>query len=586
MAVHSRWIPRRNEIEAAPTGDGLVSLHGQLLGQTLWSRGLEDPTLAQSYLNPSLSQLKSPFTLLNLRESAERLADAIEASEALCVYADYDMDGMSGLALLYSFLQACGVKKVCHFQPHRFEQGYGLHASALEDLAEKGVHVVVTVDTGTTALEAAKRARELGLSLIITDHHQVGETLPDTPWLINPNQPADKSGLGYLSGAGTAFYLCMGLRALLRERGYFARTQLAEPDLRLWLDLFVLGTVGDVVELKGDNRALVRAGLEQLRASRRTGLRRLVEQCFADAPRISARDVGFSIVPKLNAASRMGQAELSTRLLLCDDDAEATQLVESIVQLNVQRTEIQAGVLAEALEQAVLQMDAFEGGPRVLVVAGPWHEGVLGIVAAKLADRFARPAIVLAHIEAAPGASESVLRGSMRVRGPAHCVSLLARASELLRRFGGHQAAAGMELLAGNLEALRLRLHQAATELYGAEHWEEEVFFDGELANSTSLDEILKLDRMAPWGAGNPEPLFLLRQVPLERLGFLKETHVKGKTAWGQELIGFHRAADLRAAKSAGATHVDVLATPEINTFRNQANVQLRIERLRASQEA
>jgi single-stranded-DNA-specific exonuclease len=294
--------------------------------------------------------------------------------------------------------------------------------------------------------------------------------------------------------------------------------------------------------------------------------------------------VGFNIVPKLNAASRMGKAELSTQLLLCESESVASELVQQIVDLNTQRSAIQAEIFADALEQAIIQMEAIDGGPRVLVVHGSWHEGVLGIVAAKLAERFARPAIVLAEIEAESADGEPLLRGSMRTRGAAHCVTLLGHASELLRRFGGHQAAAGMELLAQNVDQLRERLHEAAGEIYGEEALCEELFFDGVLAEAPSLDDILKLDRMAPWGAGNPEPLFLLRKVPIERLGFLKETHVKGKSPWWLDLIGFHRAADLRALQETGAVYVDLLATPEINTFRNRASVQLRIERLRASE--
>jgi len=567
----SKWVLRRPE-EPAPS---LISEFGPLLGGILWARGFDAPPAAQAFLNPSFEGLTSPFKMQDMQAAAERLAQAVTSGECICVYADYDMDGISGLALLESFLKACGTTQVSHYQPHRFDDGYGLHPEALAELHGQGVKVVVTVDTGTTALAAAAKARELDLHLIITDHHQTIPELPDTPWLVNPNRPDDESGLGYLSGVGVAFYLCIALRSVLRERGWFKEKGLSEPDLRKWLDLFTLGTVGDVVDLKNDNRVLVRTGLEQLLRTRRAGLRCLVDRVFAGTRRISARDVGFSLVPKLNAASRMGQAELSTRLLLCDDPVVAGQIVDKIIELNTQRSDIQAQVFAEALEQAVLQM---EQDPKVLTVRGPWHEGVLGIVAAKIGERFGRPAIVLAEMEAG---EEKLLRGSMRAKAPCHCVKLLDGASAHLIRYGGHQAAAGMQMKASSWDGFVSDLARTAEQLDYDQT--QELAFDGEIDRPPSLEDIVRLERLAPWGAGNPEPLLLMRRVPVSLLGLLKEVHVKGKVG-GADVIGFSRGAEFEALRAQKVEHIDVLAVPEINIFRNQPKVQLRIEGLRASE--
>ena len=563
--------------------EALVQSHGSLLGALLWSRGFHPEKSAeiQGFLSPRLDTLKSPFTLKNMPEAVERLLRAFKNNEELCVYSDYDMDGISGLALLKSFLEACGYKKLRHFQPDRLAEGYGVHPAALETLHAEGVKLVITVDTGTTAFEAISRAKELGLDVIVTDHHQQLGDLPDTPWLINPNQRGDTSGLGYLSGAGTAFYLCMGLRSRMRDENLFS-SAFPEPDLRQWLDVFCLGTIGDVVNLVDDNRALVRAGLPYLVNTKRPGLKRLIEAVLEPSaiPNLSARDVAFSIVPKLNAASRMGEAHLSTEVLLTRDENRAQELVERILDLNALRSRTQAQIFDEAFAQASRVMERAPS-TRVMVVKGAWHEGVLGIVAAKIAEVFSMPSIVLAETH------DGRLRGSMRTRGTYDCVKILEAASSVLDRFGGHTAAAGMQLAAEKWDLFRETLETHMATAYSPELLPPETqYFDGELKINQvpTVQDVMQLRSMEPFGAGNPEPLFLIKNISASDFELLKGTHIKMKRSMGLDMIGFSKAVDLDRLKTQGAESVDALLVPEINTFRNQARVQFRIQHLRASE--
>ncbi|HVJ64796.1 MAG TPA: DHH family phosphoesterase, partial [Bdellovibrionota bacterium] len=375
--MNTKWIPREGAASTPTSVGDYRPIVAQVLGSRAWLK------IADQLLNPRLDQITDPSQILGMNAAVERVGEAVASGECIAVYGDYDIDGMSGLSLLSSFFKACGAADVLHYQPQRLSEGYGVHPAALDELKNRGARVVVTVDTGITACAAAARAKEIGLDLVITDHHQPLEEMPQTPWIVNPNQRGDSSGLGYLSGTGVAFYFCMALRRYLRDKGHFTNGQIKEPDLRYWLDLFALGTVADHVPLVGDNRNLVRVGLGLLRRSHRPGLRALIDEILPDSEQsLSARDIAFSIAPKLNAASRLGFADLSTKLLLSTDHVEAEDIVIKLFELNAQRSEIQKKVFAEAEAQARELLEKED--QQILVLAGHWHEGVLGIVAAKI----------------------------------------------------------------------------------------------------------------------------------------------------------------------------------------------------------
>lgn len=568
---HARpWVPRR---EGEPSAE-LKLRFGALRGLLLWARGFdeEDESLG-SYLEPRLDTLSSPFSILNMEEACRRLVDTIQNKQRIAIYADYDIDGMSGLAILASFLKSCGVPDLLIRQPDRLTQGYGVHPESLRELKSAGCEVVLTVDTGTSAFEAAAEAKRLGLTMIVTDHHQQVGEIPDGALVLNPNQRGDTSGLGYLSGTGMAFYFSIALRARLREAGYF-NVNRKEPDLKDLLDLFVLGTVADLVPLVGDNRALVRAGLLKLQNSRRPGLSILKSRVLEPGTQLTVRDVAFSITPKLNAASRMGRAELSTELLLCDDPLRAQELVDEILRLNDQRSEIQAKIFEEAVEQAE------SSDSPVLLVHGSWHEGVLGVVAAKLVERFRKPAIVLAHLEH----NEGTLRGSMRTLPGYSCIDILTACREHLLTFGGHEMAAGLQVKEENLDALRAALRVAA-------HREPDnapsdpVTFDGEMPlTRQAIDDVTALDTLGPWGNGNPDPLFLVSGIDATNVTIMKEKHVKVRAAGTPDIVGFGLAHEVTSITAAGHQKIDALVRPEINRFRGTQTIQWKMAYVRPHQ--
>ena len=547
-----------------------------MLSTILWARGFETQASAHPFLNPRLDGLKSPFTLHNMQSAGVRLAHAVLNNENIVVYADYDMDGMSGLALLCSFLRTCGATNVSSYQPHRFDEGYGVHPKSIEELADRGVKVIISVDTGISAFEAATKAKERGVDLIITDHHlQIGDDLPDTPYIINPNQKADLSGLNYLSGVGVAFYLAIALRSLLRQEGWFGDER-TEPDLRKWLDLYVLGTLADHVDLVGDNRVLVRSGLVELQGTQRAGLKTLVQRALFGATRISARDVVFSVTPKLNAASRMGKAEISTELLLCEDATRAEALCDLLFSLNEQRSQIQGKVFDEAFQQAKEQYDADPELP-IIVVHGDWHEGVLGVVAAKLVEKFRKPSIVLTLLK-----EKEALRGSMRTITPVSCVKALDACRDLLEKYGGHTMAAGLQVKAKSLGDFFDRVRSQTKAFLDFVAHQETIEYDADLDKGClTVEEIETLQLLAPWGSGNPEPLFKLTNIDMESAEILKGQHLKCQLPGGISMIGFFKADDLERLRAQGTRFFDALVTPEINRFRGQKNVQLKIQYVR-----
>lgn len=564
------WAKRRADDVPA----SFVEKFGKLAGPVLWSRGFAELESAETFLSARLDSIASPFRLKEMSEAADRVAQAVRAGDTIAVYADYDMDGMTGLALLASFFAKLGTP-VIPYQPDRLAEGYGVHKEAIQDLVNRGARLIITVDTGIAALEAALEAKRLGVDLIITDHHQQILDRPEALYVVNPNQFGDTSELSYLSGAGVAFYLALATRSRLREQGFFTLGR-PEPDLKEALDLFTLGTVADSVELRGENRPLVRAGLKQLLNTKRPGLRALLEKCVPGKEFLSARDLAFSVAPKLNAASRMGKAHLSTEVLLTDDPARAEVLVEEIMALNGKRSEVQAQVFEEALQKAITQI-ADHQAP-VLVVDGEWHEGVLGIVAAKLVEKFARPAIVLTRIEG------NRLRGSMRTVSYFSCVRSLAARQDLLVRYGGHRMAAGLVMEEAQLASFRAQLWDGARDFLGAEEINQQILFDLDLPGDLKLLDVEMAESLAPWGVGNLEPLLRVEKLCLAQGTLLKGEHFKCRLPNGMDVIGFYKGREIDAHIKAGVQDFDALVIPEINRFRNNKTIQLRLEHVRPSE--
>jgi single-stranded-DNA-specific exonuclease len=476
----------------------------EVVGRILAARGI-DLDRAPSFLAPKLRDLlPDPSSFKDMDIAAERLAAAVRGGERIAVFGDYDVDGATSAALLQRFLEAVGGTVVVYV-PDRQKEGYGPNLPALMRLKESGVSLVVTVDCGTTAHVALEAAAASGIEVIVVDHHVAEPRLPLAVAVVNPNRLDESSPHGQLAAVGVAFLLVVALNRALRGSDWY-RTR-AEPELMPLLDLVALGTVCDVVPLTGVNRALVAQGLKVMQGRRNAGIAALADVAGLDE-RLDAYHVGFIIGPRVNAGGRVGIADLGARLLATDDAGTARELARQLDALNAERREIEAAVL----QAAVAQVEADPSpSPLVLAVGENWHPGVIGIVAGRLKERFNRPACVIAL-------SEGIGKGSGRsVGGVALGAAIIAaRQAGLLINGGGHAMAAGFTVGADKLAAFRDFLAARIGAEIGSAGLVPQLVIDGAVAPAAATGAFLALvERLAPFGAGNPEPRFA---VPAARI--------------------------------------------------------------------
>lgn len=470
-----------------------LALH-PTVARLLVQRGLAEPASARRFLNPSLDDLHDPSRLAGLDRAVERLLAAVARREAIAVHGDYDADGVSSTVMLRRVLERLD-GDVTHFIPERLREGYGLHAETVERLHAGGVRVIVSVDCGIRSVSAAERARELGVDLIVTDHHEPDAALPPAFAVLNPRRADCTYPDKDLAGVGVAFKL---VQALCRRTGRGAW-------LRGFAKLAAIGTLADAVPLRGENRVLAKVGLDELSGGRHTvGLRALLEVSGLTGRRIGSDDVAFQVAPRINAAGRMRSADLAARLLLSTgaaDTARARALAESLNTENARRREEESGIAAEA--RKVIERDPDVGAHNLLVVwAEGWHRGVIGIVASKLVETFARPAIVLS-VEGAEA------HGSGRSIPGFDLLGALEKNADLFVRFGGHRQAAGMVVAASRLKELRNRLAAYADERIDPRDLVPRLTVDAPLPLGDVRADLLRgLASLEPFGRGNPRPVF------------------------------------------------------------------------------
>jgi single-stranded-DNA-specific exonuclease len=500
--------------DAVQEGARLASVLGvpSPLGRVLWARGYREPAQAERFLEPRFEHLPNPFELKGIEAAVSRLQRALLEGEAVCVYGDYDVDGVTSTALLVSVLRKLG-GKVDYYVPHRLVEGYGLNTQALAKLAARGIRLVVSADCGVTAVAEVDAAARLGLDVVVIDHHTASQDLPRAVAILNPHQPGCTFPGRELAAVGVAFHLLLALRKRLREAGWFASRP--EPNLREVLDLVALGTIADVVPLTGPNRVLVFFGLRELARGARPGVLAL-KSVAQLAGEVTAGDVGFKLGPRINAAGRLDDASVGVRLLLSEDLREARLLAEQLDRANAERQDLQARIAGEAISQA-------EGlGPpeqrRTLVVSSPgWHVGVVGIVAARLVERFHRPALVIAE-------EGGVSKGSGRSVEGFHLYDALARCSHHLTRFGGHKHAAGVTLETSRIGSFSQALEAQGREALDPAQLSPRLRIDAELhPREVRMDLASQIQRLAPFGAGNPEPVFFCRELAAHEVRLLPD---------------------------------------------------------------
>jgi single-stranded-DNA-specific exonuclease len=551
----------------------------RITAQALLNRGLSDPARAARFLDPGPDLLHDPFAFRDMHKAVDRIERAAAAGEGIAVYGDYDVDGVSGASLLGEFFESVGIRARVRI-PDRFADGYGLTAAAVERLAGEGARVVVTADNGTSSHAAVARAAELGVDVIVTDHHEVRGEVPKALAVLNPHRPDATYPERRLCGVGVAFKLC---HALLAGRGEAPSTGLPER-LAPLLDLVALGTVADVASLTGENRVLVRRGLELLSKEARPGIAALKEVAGLGGQDIGAGQVGFHLGPRINAGGRVADANQGVRLLRTRDRAEADEAARYLDAANRERRAIEAKVLRE-VERRI----AAEGltSRSCIVLADPeWHAGVLGIIASRVVERYHRPCVLIAMDDAA-----GVGKGSGRSGAALHLFEALVECEDLLLGYGGHTVAAGLTVEARNVPELALRLDRVAARRIGPEGFRPALRLDAS-AKVADVDRGLveELARLAPFGAGNPEPVLVLQGVVPIRPRIVGEGHLAlnlGSALGGAEGAGAQLAAiafgggDWLGAEVREGVPLDVAGTVSIHRWRGRETVQMRVRDIR-----
>ena len=542
------------------------------VARLLCQRGFGDAEVASRFLNPSLEHLHDPMRLADMRVAVDRIMAAIARKERIAIHGDYDVDGITSTVILRRALELLGAD-VIHFIPERLRDGYGLQPAAIERLHAEQVAVIVSVDCGIRGVEAARRARELGIDLIITDHHEPDAELPPALAVINPKRHDCQYPDKYLAGVGVALKL---VQALCRQAG-------RESWLPGFVKVAAIGTLADVVPLVGENRVIAKIGLDLLsRGPHKVGLRALLDVAGLTGKVIDSFNISFMVAPRINAAGRMSTPDIATRLLLAADETMGEEVRALALQLdgeNVRRQEEEAGIVAAA--KKIVQTDPEIGARSVLVVAGDnWHRGVIGIVASKLVDAFHRPAIVLS-IE------DGVAQGSCRSIPGFNMLAALERCAHLLARFGGHKQAAGLALDAERVREFRIAVNDVADETLGPEDLMPHLRIDGDLTfRGITAGVASGVASLAPFGAGNPRPVFAARRVEIvDGPRKLKERHLKMALKQDGRIF---RAVAWRAAERHDylAEHraaLDVAFSLEQNQYNGETYLELTLSDLKGS---
>jgi single-stranded-DNA-specific exonuclease len=499
----------------------------ELLARILAARGVEVDAVA-SFLDPTVRALMpDPDTLADARAAATRLADAVARGETVAIFGDYDVDGATSAAMLGRYLRHCGLRPIIHI-PDRLFEGYGPNAEAIRALAGQGATLLVAVDCGTTSHGPLLEAKQLGLDVIVIDHHQADERLPAALAVINPNRLDDLSGLGDLAAVGLVFMTVVALNRELRTRGFWTPER-AEPDLLGFLDLVALGTAADVVPLKGLNRAFVAKGLIALRRRANPGLTALMDVARLNGPP-EPWHLGFLLGPRINAGGRIGRATLGVDLLMHDDPSECARLAAELDRLNRERQAIEAATVAQAEAEAMAALGVEEKGAVVVTAAEGWHPGVVGLVAARLKERFGRPAFAIALEPGGMGTgSGRSITGIDLGRAVRQAVS-----AGLLLKGGGHAMAAGVTLRRDALGAFRAYLEDTLAPAVEAARREDALLIDGAVtAAAANGDLMATIARAGPFGAYNPEPVIALPAHTVAYAEEVGQAHMRARLRAG-----------------------------------------------------
>lgn len=536
-----------------------------LVAAVLCARGLDTREQATAFLSWHPNLLCDPFLMKDMDRAVQRIRIALERGEKIAVYGDYDVDGITSTCLLTHYLRQQG-GQVCFYIPCRLEEGYGVNREAVDALHEEGVTLIITVDCGITAIEETTYASSLGIDMIVTDHHECKDELPEAVAVLNPHRKDCSYPFKDLAGVGVALKLVLAL----------AGTENTRTILEEYSDLAAVGTVADVMKLLGENRTLVYIGLKQLKTTHRIGLHALMEEAGTAAHTLSSTTVGYCLAPRINAAGRMGKACMAAELILTDDQGEALRLARDLCELNRERQNVEMDIFNECTKQ----LDE-EGRHDSIVLANEaWHQGVVGIVASRLSEKYACPVFMIS-LQDGKG------KGSCRSYGGFNLYQALESCSDLLEGYGGHALAAGFTILEEHIPELRRRIASLVTEDTGGEEIISTLEVDVEIKDIFGLtaEEVGKLTMLEPYGNGNPKPVFSLMGAVITCMADVGGgRHLKLRVCRDGKTLDaiFFSTTRVQSGLQAGA-RVDLAFYPQINEYRGNRTVQLHLVDIRPS---
>ena len=538
-----------------------------LVSSVLVSRGVETAEQAAEALERERTLSWSPFLMRDMDKAVARVQRALADGERIAVFGDYDVDGITATCLLTDYLRSRGGDVVMHI-PGRFDEGYGLSRDAILALSEQGVKLLITVDCGITGVEETAYAASLGLDVVITDHHECKETLPAAAAVVDPHRPDCGYPFKHLAGVGVALKLVLALGGNDREGALFAR----------YCTLAAIGTVADVMRMEGENRAIVSMGLEAIGHSDFIGLHALLREAGLAGKPLSSIQIGFVLAPRINAAGRMGRAALAAELLLTGDEEEAERLARELCDLNRERQSVEQEIYARAVEQ--LERLPPDEKYALVLSSDDWHQGVVGIVASRLSEKYSCPSFMI-HLSGGVG------KGSCRSYGGFNLFSALEACSDLLVGFGGHELAAGFTIEEANIPAFRRKMNKYVREHTGRARPVSSLAVDAELTRSAliTLEEVERLSELEPYGAGNDRPVFCLRGAILESVQSVGQNrHLKVRLQKGHTVFeGIFFSVTAEEAGVGAGSRVDAAFYLQINEFRGNRAVQLQLLDLRPS---
>lgn len=564
-----KWQLRQGNKECAEKLRAQFGLH-PVIARVFAARGITSPAQAHEFLGRCGMILYDPWLLPDMDKAVARLLKAIKHREQICIYGDYDADGITATALLIKFFRWLGLK-VGYYIPHRVEEGYGLNSNALKKIISKGYKLLLTVDTGATAIAEIKFAQSQGLDVIVTDHHQVGDSLPPALAVVDPAHPESRYPFSQLAGVGVAYKLISALCEALKIDASRGGEFLDEH-----LDLVALGTIADVVPLISENRTLVRAGLEKITRTTNIGLLQLISQASLARRKISTRQVAFYLAPRLNAAGRTAHASLAVDLLICDERRQAQMLAKQLNHQNDHRQRLEEEIFEQCLRQIETNID-LDNEIVIVTAQEGWHEGLVGLVASKITDILHRPTFVL-NLE------KEQARGSGRSCGEFSIFLALHRCKDILLSYGGHHFACGVKLLAQDLPKFRYMLNEYAQSHLDKITAHETLWIDTEVAaKELNLELMESIEEMEPFGEGNPSPVFLLKKVYLlEPPRVVGNNHLKLLISDKERTlsaIGFEMGSLINRLKGCyKRSPINLVFEPIRSNWGNQPTVEIKIK--------